>query len=89
MNSTAKIISISGNVAVIQMPERKFPALVVQGDTLHSIFHDLETVKANLKSEENISAFEDIDDLVARFADFISFYENSLLKEGIALPYVR
>lgn len=89
MNSNAKIISISGNVAVVRLPERKFPALAMQGDTLYSIFRDLEIAKANLKSGDTISAFEDIDDLVGRFADFLGFYENSLSKERIAFPYVK
>ena len=76
-----ELLALDGNLAVIQMPGRRFPGLLVQGDTLASIRHVLDSVEgpSTLPSE--------IQELRSRLDELLSFYELVLLERGTRLPY--
>jgi hypothetical protein len=45
MKKVAEILSLSGNSAVIKISERKVPAIVIQGDSMHGILESAKDLK--------------------------------------------
>ena len=76
-----ELLALDGNLAVIQMPGRRFPGLLVQGDTLTSIRHVLDSV------EDPSTLPSEIQELRSRLDELLSFYELVLLERGTRLPY--
>ncbi len=87
-----EVISDAGNTAVVRMPGRRFPGLVIQGDSLFAFYNDVREIEADL----NTSHGEDSDlvGLVRALADNIHerlwLYEHDLKQAGYEeLPYGR
>ncbi|MBX3318194.1 MAG: hypothetical protein KF902_15165 [Phycisphaeraceae bacterium] len=63
MNSPT-IIDRDGNVAIVQFPDRKYPAIALQGDT----FHDLvERVRRAIQGEEEVDLLSDLERMQAMY----------------------
>lgn len=83
-------LSDLGNFAVVQLPGRKYPGVVIQGDSLWSLRCQVYELLANMRAsqaspetvEEASLLCEDLDSMVQR-------YERSLQENGLKLPYVR
>lgn len=82
--NTARLLTPPHNYAVVQLPERHFPGVVFQGDSLNGLIVDLETTIAESDPEEQAACFEEI---VERLHAIRDGYEAALKKEGIRLPY--
>ncbi len=82
-----EVFSQATNAAVVRMPTRHFPGLVIQGDSLH-ILYDLADSIVQLAAphdDEDLSGeAEELRDLLARY---VSSYESVLKEYGIKLPY--
>jgi len=52
MTKFAELLPPPRNHAVVQLPERKFPGVVFQGDSLNSLFGALEGIHRKLASGE-------------------------------------
>jgi hypothetical protein len=77
---------------VVEVPGRKFPGIVLMGDTLASIATDVECGLELLKSTcgSNGGAVIEIDRLeyaLARLKVHLDIYEKALSEHGIRLPY--
>ena len=86
----AELVEIYGNTpnaAVMRHPGRRFPGILVQGDTL-SILH---TQAADLcdQIEPSSNAFEIAKDIKDHLFDLLMNYERVLAEHGIELPYFR
>jgi hypothetical protein len=81
------------NYAVLRMPDRKFPGVVFQGDSLSVLVQDVCELRDGLRliaAEGDLRAAQDEADLIARhLLDIQSAYEAVLAKHGIRLPYVK
>lgn len=87
--TSAALLAVSGNYAVIQLPNRRYPALAVQGDSLKVLQETIEELAGNLDSgdlEEAGFAFREIQSTVSAM---LSVYESALSEAGVKLPYVR
>lgn len=73
---TLEILGRSGNLGLVRDGERRFPGLLVQGDTLSTLLDDLE---------------EELPDGMATSTvrDWLSFYEDAMRAVGMKLPYIR
>jgi hypothetical protein len=79
--------SSSTNAAVIRLPGRKFPALVLQGDSLKILMDEAHEV-ARLSRRTNISELVDAADHLAQLlGEYLRHYEEALKKHGESLPY--
>lgn len=79
----------TGAYPVVHMPGRKFPGVVVQGDTL-SIW--CSALKELLSSVEEQNRSEEYYSLLMLYEDakaFLDHYEETLEKQGMELPYVK
>lgn len=64
----------AGNVQLARDVERKFPGLLIQGDTLRILLSDLE--------EEAPESFA-----LETVRDWIATYEELMAQRGLRLPY--
>lgn len=71
---SGEILSARGNLYLAKVAERRFPGLLVQGDTLRTLLDDLE---------------EDAPDApaTATIRDWVRAYEEMMGEQGLPVPY--
>jgi len=88
---TAELLSAPENYAVVQLPGRNFPGVVMQGDSLHSLTRRLEKMLAGSRvgnfAHDDLVA--ELDDLVSLFSEVLSHYERVCVERGVELPYPK
>jgi hypothetical protein len=86
-----EVLSEDTNFSVVRMPGRRFPASVVQGDALHSVYTDLRSLEQHLRA--TLGEPHPLVDEVAAIADGLHerlwWYEQDLMRAGFSqLPYL-
>ncbi|TVP76195.1 MAG: hypothetical protein EA353_12465 [Puniceicoccaceae bacterium] len=81
-----EIYSKATNMAIIRHPGRRFPGVLVQGDTLNGIVSDLKQVLAerNKLPEDAVGELEGIYD---RLSYMLEHYTLVLRQNGMELPF--
>lgn len=82
--SEVTLLTPPHNYAVVQLPERQFPGVVFQGDSLNSLIGEIEEAIAESDPQERAEAFGYI---IAQLHSIRSGYEAALQTAGIKLPY--
>lgn len=79
-----KLLSEPTNYAVVQLPERRFPGVVFQGDSLNNLINDIKAAAAEpVESERQLL----LKDVIQHLETVQNRYENVLTEKGIKLPY--
>jgi hypothetical protein len=82
-----EVYAQDSNIAVVRMPGRRFPGIVVQGDSL-SILYGLATSILNHASvTDNLELVDEARELRELLENRLKFYETILQKHSINLPY--
>ncbi len=81
---TAALLSEPTNHAVFQLPQREFPGVVFQGDSLHALRQELHALcsiedPAELRSEAAV--------LAKSLDDILSWYVDVVARQGGSLPF--
>ncbi|MER9580478.1 hypothetical protein [Mesorhizobium sp. M0276] len=79
-----KLLTASTNYAVVQLPQRRFPGVVFQGDSLHILIRDLGRVANEIDPFEKAEALADV---IEELRVIQRHYEAVLKREGIERPY--
>jgi hypothetical protein len=87
MSSSAKILENGANGAVVQLPERKYPGIVVQGDSLLILVSNFEELRENIAKEDRTEVMASLEMIERSLKGRLAFYESVLAKHGIELPY--
>ena len=82
-----EVYSDETNAVIIRHPARKFPGLLMQGDTLHSMKGHAERVFAQLDEKENEESYYEMKDLRDLLLGLVNHYKSTLKKNEIALPF--
>jgi len=77
-----EIYSDQSNMAVIRHPDRSFPGLLVQGDTLHTLC----ALAAEAESPGPY-ALDVLQDLHSKLLDMLTHYKSVLRQHQIELPF--
>jgi len=77
------------NYAVIRLPGRAFPGVVVQGDSLHVLSESVQEALDEVPSGAFDDAAESLRILLAHLHDLQRSYEVALHEHGVELPYRR
>lgn len=75
--------------AIVQLPGRKFPGIVFQGDSAHNFLAQLETIQKLASKYENDDLNTEIEDLKEVLLGAINHFEMICAREGIELPYPK
>ncbi|WP_203922478.1 DUF6959 family protein [Rugosimonospora africana] len=75
--------------AVLRLPARRFPGVLVQGDSLQVLTEDLERAQRALQRGEVADAQDELDSLVASLRELRDTYVAVLDAAGVPLPFNR
>ncbi len=71
------LLTDQGNNAVLRLPGRTYPGVLVQGDTLTILLQNLEEVKASLLAKNTDDAVEAIDGIIEDIVDIKARYDKA------------
>lgn len=84
-----ELYSEASNYAIVRVPERRFPGIVIQGDSL-SILHStarelsLRLQQLGIEDEELLYAAQELQE---QLLDRLLHYQKTLAAHDISLPY--
>lgn len=80
-----EILSDRTNAAVLRHPDRKFPGVLVQGDTLYTLCQRADA--ACREMGRSSPGFEEGNDLRNALHSLLSYYKSVLGEHDIPLPF--
>jgi hypothetical protein len=86
-SDTAQILSNIPNSGIVQLPGRRFPGVVIQGDTLSGIFESARYLLAEFKRARDKERYFETLIIAENLQGQLVHYEETLAKHGIDLPY--
>ena len=82
-----EILSDASNAAVLRHPGRRFPGVLVQGDTLHSMCQAADRACAGASGVLGAEEYEELDELRSQLRAFLSHYRQVLSQHNLPLPF--
>jgi hypothetical protein len=82
-----EIYSDQTNAAVLRHPGRKFPGVLVQGDTLHSLCRRADDACAGARGLVQSDAYDELNDLRNHLWSLLNHYKVVLGEHQIQLPF--
>lgn len=82
-----EIYSDATNNAIMRHPARRFPGLLIQGDTLYSICRSLDEVCNRAGGKLDDDAFSDLNHLRSDCWERLEYYTAILEQHGIKRPF--
>jgi len=85
-DEVVEVYSDDSNTVVMRHPSRRFPGVLIQGDTLHSLLSDLSSV---LVEKEKLSedAAGDLEGVYDRLQKLLENYKRVLSSHKLPLPF--
>jgi hypothetical protein len=80
------IYSDATNAAILQHPARRFPGVLVQGDTLWTLCHRADAACANSRGRLDSESYQELNELRNSLWSFLSHYKAVLGEHNIPLP---
>ncbi len=84
-----EIFSDASNAVIIRHPDRSFPGVLIQGDTLNIIIGNLQPLLNEAKSRSSISedSVDELEGVIDQLKDLRTHYINVLQAHGLELPF--
>jgi hypothetical protein len=86
MTESVKLLSRPVNFAVVQLPERQYPGVVVQGDTLNGLVDELGRMKSTLEKGDLEELRWAIENMREQLSDALEFYKSTCKSHSISPP---
>ena len=86
-SDTAHILSHIPNSGIVQLPGRRFPGIVMQGDTLSNLFDGVRYLLVEFKRARDEERYFETLMFAEQLQGQLLHYEETLAKHGIGLPY--
>jgi hypothetical protein len=77
------VYSEAGNSSIVRMPSRRFPGVVIQGDSLASLFAEAMTLVEKLENSDDEEIFLTSLEIAERLEGHLLYYEATLQGHGI------
>jgi hypothetical protein len=87
MDSVAKLIGAETHFTVVQLPQRRFPGVVLQGDSLHSMIQCIRSIRTNFAAGDVDEMVAGLDILENQLTSAQTQYEKTCSENNISLPY--
>ncbi len=81
-----EILSDATNMAVMRHPGRRFPGVLLQGDTLYRTLDALKRIRDASGSLPEDSTTE-LNDLIDEFTERLDHYREVMRQENLDLPF--
>jgi hypothetical protein len=82
-----EIFSDQTNAAILRHPGRKFPGLLLQGDTLHRMCQRADDACASARGLIAPEALNELNDLRNHLQSLLTHYKSVLSQHDISLPF--
>ncbi|WP_333738139.1 DUF6959 family protein [Streptomyces sp. IBSBF 2806] len=83
----AELFTDGGNDAVVRLPGRRFPGVLVQGDSLHNLRGDVAEVVEACERGDVDEARDSASLLLENLDALLGWYEAALSEHEISRPY--
>lgn len=83
----AELFTDGGNDAVVRLPGRKFPGVLVQGDSLSVLRARVAELRGACVGEGDESPLELADEIIEDLDALLRRYTNALERHGIGIPF--
>ena len=87
MSEFAELLSPATNHAVVQLPGRRFPGVVLQGDSLHILVKNLQRLREAAAKHGDAELDDGFACLCEQLTGVSSHFEAVCRSRGLALPY--
>jgi hypothetical protein len=87
MSESAELLSRAINYAVVQLPGRRFPGVVFQGDSLHALVTQIEELQRLAQPHHDAELILGLAEIHDVLSSALVHYERVCQERGIALPY--
>lgn len=87
MTEKVELLSSTINFAVVRLPDRTFPGVVIQGDTLHLLRKQAQRLQNLLNEGDFEELREELKDLHSLLFEAQRHFETVCAERGIGLPY--
>jgi hypothetical protein len=84
MTEIAKLLSPAVNFAVVQLPHRQYPGVVVQGDTLNGLVSQLGRMQSLLDRNELEELRDEITEMLDQLEGALDYYKLICAKHSIS-----
>jgi hypothetical protein len=84
---SVEIYSDATNAAVLRHPGRKFPGILIQGDTLHSLCVSADEACASARGVMSGDDYERLNDIRDHLRSLLTHYKSVLIEHNIRLPF--
>ncbi len=86
---STELLAQDGNCAVIRLPERRFPGVLIQGDSLSRLVEQMRSIHEQVRSLGKSELSEDVGEVRELLESVLQHYELTLNAHEIDLPYTR
>ncbi len=87
MEDTVQLLSPATNFAIVHLPGREFPGVVVQGDTLNGLVRNLKRMAQLLDKGDLEELADELSLITEPLLDALYHYEHVCTERVIHLPY--
>jgi hypothetical protein len=84
---SVEIYSDASNAAVMRHPGRRFPGVLIQGDTLHSLCVSADSACAAARGVMSDDDFQSLNELRNQLWALLTHYKSVLDEHKIRLPF--
>lgn len=88
-NESIEVYSDASNGAILRHPGRRYPGVLVQGDTLHSMCVTAESLSKLLAEAGPADAQDEAQFLAEQLRGLVEHYKSVLAQHSIELPFVE
>jgi|GEM_PF-1789236 len=89
MTSDVALLDSTGNVAVVQVAQRRFPGVLIQGDTLFTILQDVQYAQQMATSGDQDELMITLQMLEEKWSTALNVFEKVCLERNLGLPYKK
>jgi len=83
------VLSEVSNCPVVQMPGRRYPGIVIQGDTLRTLLADVEDVAVLCGDVGKPELSDAVTGIKEALIGYVRVYEEAMKEAGRSLPYAN
>ena len=84
-----EIYSDETNRAIMRHPERKFPGVLIQGDTLSILCHEADEICLRARAQLDKELYGELNDLRNSLRSYLTAYKIALQTHGMQLPFAE
>jgi hypothetical protein len=84
-----EMLSEESNCPVVKAPGRKFPGIILQGDSLKQLYDSAIEISELSKDGNHDDLLAALDNLKERLKGFLAAYERAMSTNGLQLPYPK